>query len=283
MVKSLWSMAEEHTASLQSFPSSGEEATFSITWRALLRYPGCHSRGMLWYTARSPCCTSTFPVAKRNNEAAQPWLPTMPETEALKAQASMLHLAAGGTGKDHFKLVPRASFQPVTLQMDEEMVKFIVYIFKYKIAKTCFSSFLFGLMFWGCMNHRAEENLERLMYLSLSGATLIKQVRQLKYYFCFKNKSAQKKKFHNFPTVKILSTSDNALCQEMFDIFWNALKHPIDCPYGKKEFFILLFFPLFEHQHLKSSSPHHPFGWQEMNVSFGSSTHHAGPWDVDAR
>lgn len=136
----------KHTASLQSFPSSGEEATFSITWRALLRYPGCHSRGMLWYTARSPCCTSTFPVAKRNNEEAQPWLPTMPETEALKAQVSTLHLAAGGTGKDHFKSVWRASFQPLTLQMDEEMVKFIVYIFKYKIAKTCFSSFLFGLM-----------------------------------------------------------------------------------------------------------------------------------------
>ena len=51
-----------------------------------------------------------------------------------------------------------------------------------------------------------------------------------------------KKKFHNFFTVEILSTSDNFPCQEMFDIFQNAPKHPIDCLYEKKNLTLLFIY-----------------------------------------
>lgn len=68
--------------------------------------------------------------------------------------------------------------------------------------------------------------------------------------------------------------SDNFPCQEMFDIFQNAPKHPTDCLYEKKNL-TLLSFPLFEvHQYLNRIVLIHPFGSQDMNVSLGTSNNH---------
>lgn len=52
------------TASLQILMSSDNEVTFSITCKALFKYPGVHINGIKLYTALNPFVNSTFPVIK---------------------------------------------------------------------------------------------------------------------------------------------------------------------------------------------------------------------------
>lgn len=53
------------TASLQILLSPDNEATFSITCKALFKYPGVHISGIRLYTALSPWFNSTFPAIKK--------------------------------------------------------------------------------------------------------------------------------------------------------------------------------------------------------------------------
>ena len=70
----------------------------------------------------------------------------------------------------------------------------------------------------------------------LSGATLIQQIKQRKYYFCFKTKCCSIKDILQLSyTEKFCQHLTGFPCQEMFDIFQNALKQSTDCPYVKKK------------------------------------------------
>lgn len=59
-----WVIAFILTASLQILMSPDNEATFSITCKALFKYPGVHISGIRLYTALNPFINSTFPVIK---------------------------------------------------------------------------------------------------------------------------------------------------------------------------------------------------------------------------
>lgn len=158
---------------------------------------------MLWYTARSPRCNSTFPVAKKNNEDGSGMASHYVWGWGLESKVNM-HLAALEI-KNHFKYVPRASSWRVTWCHFRWMMKNMVNspnpFFKYESVQICFFSFALGLVEIIMRLYESQgwgKFREVDISVSLSGTTLIKRVKQLKYYFCFKNKIFLRKRI---PTI----------------------------------------------------------------------------------
>lgn len=134
------------------------------------------------------------------------------------------------------------------------------------LIQTC-TNMLFFFFIWAGGNYQEDvwiiglTEIERGWYSCLFKCNYpYKTSQTTEILFLFQEQNLpQKKKSHNSPTLEILSTYDNFPCQQMFDIFQNAPKHPINCPYEKKKsHFILLSF-IWASSALKSESFHYPF------------------------
>ena len=103
---------------------------------------------MLWYTARSPCCNSTFPVAKKNNKEGSAvashyvWDGGLEGTSEYSPGSSRNRK---GSFQTYTKsLIPPSEWGHFGCMMKN--VKFYLYTFQYKVMWTYFSFFSFGLL-----------------------------------------------------------------------------------------------------------------------------------------
>lgn len=195
---------------------------------------------MLWYTARSPCCNSTFPVGRRNNEEGSATASHCARDGALEG-AKNIHPAAPGMGEGHCKPTARASSIQRLGDISDRgwrLWRNALYTFFNKELCKCFSSFSAGLREVTVRTCESQGwgKRRQLAIAASQGSYPIKRVRQLKSYFCLKNKIfLRKRNSTTFLQGKSCQHLTTFPARKHSDIFQNAPKYPTARPYEKKK------------------------------------------------